>query len=242
MSDQAIQELTGHYRDTFEVTYRLWEQRNRVFLALLAVVGIGSVALYRLPAPPGAASAESTSVIVKAAVAIASSASPLPGNAAELAATIPYPLVHAAILVSVFYMMVNLFHRSATVLRNYGYLKQLEGEIRGRLALGEDSIAFTREGEFYWSNRPAMFGMVKYFYTSILGGLLGLFFYYRLSEDVGLWLKEMSQGNGFLVAIDLLVFAPTALVFAGYVLNTLGLDRDPRKVLPTSPQETARPG
>jgi hypothetical protein len=35
--------LIKHYQKTYDLTYQLWSQRNRIFLLLLAVVGVGAI-------------------------------------------------------------------------------------------------------------------------------------------------------------------------------------------------------
>jgi hypothetical protein len=62
----------------------------------------------------------------------------------------------------VFYLTVNLYHRALYVLRNYRYLGKLEEEIREQLKISAESVAFTRESTFYWGDRGALLGAVKW--------------------------------------------------------------------------------
>lgn len=231
MPDSDVAELTAHYRETSEVNQRLWEQRNRTFLTLILTIGLGATLLYQLPPPPEGG----RPIIFEAVVKLTLQDS----EQARLATVFPYPILHAVILITVFYMMVVFFHRSATVLRNFSYLALLETEIRQRLNLPADSVAFTRESSFYWTHRPRMFGLVKYMYVAILGALLALFFSYRLVEDIG----HLSGGaadyrQALLVGIDIVVAIPTVTIFVAYVLNTLDLEAR----LATSTQHAKGPG
>ena len=38
--------LVQHYQDTYQLTYQLWQQRNRLFLILLEVVALASLLTY----------------------------------------------------------------------------------------------------------------------------------------------------------------------------------------------------
>jgi len=108
------QELTAHYRDTSEITQKLWEQRNRTFLYLILAIGVGATMLYKLPPPPEGG----RPIIFEAVVRLTA----LDTEHAGLVAIFPYPVLHAIVLIAVFYLMVVFFHRSATVLRNFSYL------------------------------------------------------------------------------------------------------------------------
>jgi hypothetical protein len=218
VSDGGVAELTAHYRETSELNQRLWEQRNRTFLLLILTIGIGATILFKLPPPPEGG----RPIIFEAVVRLALENQDNTG----VVLLFPYPILHAVVLIAVFYQMVVFFHRSATVLRNYSYLARLEKEIRLRLNLPESSVAFTRESTFYWNHRPRMFGLVKYMYVGILGTLLVLFFSYRFFEDVGQWMSSpFHYTEPMLVGIDALVAIPTLVIFGAYVLNTLDLEK-----------------
>jgi hypothetical protein len=42
-TDSVLRALTDHYNNTFEMTWRLWMQRNRTFLTLLVVIALAIV-------------------------------------------------------------------------------------------------------------------------------------------------------------------------------------------------------
>ena len=41
--------LVEHYQKTYELTYKLWQQRNRTFLLLLAVIAAATFLSFRTP-------------------------------------------------------------------------------------------------------------------------------------------------------------------------------------------------
>lgn len=194
--------LVQHYQDTYQLTYQLWQQRNRLFLTLLGVVALASLLTY---AP------ETNSILLSwigKAVGIT--------DQDKLTASIPFALMHAAFLAVVFYLMVNLFHRALYILRNYRYLGMLESEIREALKLKDADHAFTRESRFYWANRPWALGTVKYVYVVFLGVLLLAFLGGRLYADWGNWL---------LVAVDLGLTVPTLGYFLAFSYYSIGFDQ-----------------
>jgi hypothetical protein len=198
--------LTQHYQDTYQLTYQLWQQRNRLFLILLAVIALASLLTY---AP------ETNSILLAwlgKAVGIT--------DQAKLTASVPFALMQAAFLAVVFYLMVNLFHRALYILRNYRYLGELEKEIRTALDLKASEFSFTRESQYYWSDRPWVLGTVKYVYVVFLGVLLLAFSGGRLYADWGNWL---------LFFVDLGLTVPTLGYFLAYSYYSIGLDRTQNK-------------
>ena len=194
--------LVQHYQDTYQLTYQLWQQRNRLFLTLLGVVALASLLTY---AP------ETNSILLSwigKAVGIT--------DHNKLTAGIPFALMQAVVLAVVFYLMVNLFHRALYILRNYRYLGALEIEIRKALKLEEADHAFTRESKFYWSDRQWALGTVKYVYVIFLGLLLLAFFGGRLYTDRGNWL---------LVAVDVALAIPTLGYFYAFSYYSIRSDK-----------------
>src|SRR5712692_6154591 len=161
MSD-TTEILANHYQRTFELTYELWKQRNRTFLALVSVIGAGTLLTFR------AAQANPLLVYWIAKLLGLSDKDSI----AALGKSFPFGLLQSLLLIVVFYLMVNLYHRALYVLRNYRYLGALEREIRKQLGLEAESCSFTRESSFYWSDRPPLLGGVKWFYIVLVGALL----------------------------------------------------------------------
>jgi hypothetical protein len=130
----------------------------------------------------------------------------------------PFKIIHGMFLVAIFYLMVNLYHRSVTALRYYAYLGALESEIRTHLGFDESKEkGFTRESLFYWRQRPYLLRLVKYFYIFIIGGMLGLFYFLRVGGD-------FVRGDRIMLSIDILVGIPTALIFLAYMTQSVSLD------------------
>lgn len=207
---EKLQALVDHYNRTSEATWRLWESRNRTFLLLLFYVVLATLF--------------SNDEFLLAALKTLFSYLNLsfgefsPGSYS-------YLMIQMALLVLVFFYTVTLYHRSASVGMHYGYLAKLEGEIRHEAALPPSSIAFTRESNWYWQRRPFGFVTVKYFYSLIIGILLVLLYYVRLSKD----LQAVTGWNVFsaqvqLAVADLTIGVLTALAYLFYVLTTFRLD------------------
>jgi len=204
---EKLELLVEHYQKTYELTYELWLQRNRIFLLLLAVAGVATILTYR----PADAYPLLVAWLAKL-LGIEDKA-----RVTALQDSFPFTLLHGILLVVVFYLMVNLCHRALYVLRNYAYLGALEREIRESLNLTRDSVGFTRESDFYWSQRPWLLSTVKWVYVVLLGGFLGVFLWGRFSAD-------RTGGNKQLVIVDILVSIPIAFYFFGYAWYTLRLD------------------
>ncbi|UCF05213.1 MAG: hypothetical protein JSV33_15045 [bacterium] len=199
--------LAEHYQKTYELTYQLWSQRNKIFILLLVVIGVAAILTYR--------PADTYPLLVAWLAKLLG----IEGEARIMALqrSFPFALLHGILLLIVFYLMVNLCHRALYVLRSYAYLGALEQEIRESLGIAEGSAGFTRESHFYWSNRPWLLSTAKWVYVVLLGVFLGVFLWGRISAD---W----KEGNTHLVIVDILVSIPIAFYFFGYAWYTLSRD------------------
>lgn len=206
MSEKA-KALADHYQNTYELTYSLWQQRNRTFLLLLAVIGIATLLTFRAP--------QADSLLVDY-LAKWVGVSDDPVRLAEIRRGFPFGLLQSILLIIVFYLMVNLYHRAVYVLRNYRYLACLEKEIRGELALAEEAVSFTRESSFYWSERSRLSGFVKWVYIAMLGLLLLAFLGGRIWDDF--------QRARILALVDLAIAVPTLVFFWEFARSSVGLD------------------
>lgn len=213
MSDKRIsnkdvaQVLAEHYQKTYELTYELWSQRNRIFLILLGVIGVGTVLTFDV-------SGTRPLLVRWIAISLKIEAD---DKIQQLQNSFPFQLVQSIFTLIVFYLIVSLYHRALYVLRNYRYLGSLEREIRQRLAIGEDSQAFTRESMFYWSDRSILLRTVKYVYIILLGLLLSAFLFKRLYDDF--------QTGGWLLKIaDLLIGSAIILYFFAYATSSISWD------------------
>ena len=120
-------------------------------------------------------------------------------------------------MVVVFYLVVNLYHRAPYVLRNYRYLAGLEKEIRQQIEAPAESIAFTREGNFYWSDRASLQSAVKWCYVVLIGCLLFAFLGGRIYED-------FRTRTFALAAVELVVSVATSLFFLAYARSSISMD------------------
>lgn len=199
--------LVGHYQKTYELTYTHWRQRNRTFLILLGVISVATLLIF------GGSKTDSMLVYFIAKLVGATDAA---GREA-IRQGLPFGLVQSILLMVVFYLTVNLYHRALYVLRSYRYLGRLEQEIRQDLALPADSIAFTRESSFYWNDRPPLSGWVKWIYILMLGLLLLAFLGARIIGDF--------HSHSYLLGlVDLIIALPTLLFFYAYARSSVSLD------------------
>jgi hypothetical protein len=191
--------LAEHYQKTFEVTLEVWNQRNKTFLLLLAVVGGATLLTFN------AAQAQPLLVDLIAKLLSIQDAS----RHKELRASFPYGLIQAILLMIVLYLTLVLYHRTMFIQRSYKYLGKLEGEIRSGLNLDTTSAAFTREGAFYEGNTPRLRHAVAIAYVGMLGLLLLAFLGMRIFSD-------FAAGSYLLGILDVLVASPTLLFFGAY--------------------------
>ena len=200
--------MVDHYQKTFELTYELWRQRNRTFLLLLGVIGVATLLTFRVP--------EANSLLVDL---VAKALNVRDASRIEvLRKSFPFGILQSILLFVVFYLMVNLYHRALSVLRNFRYLGMLEAEIREDLDLQEPTVSFSREGDFYWGNRGPVLGVVKWIYIVLLGALL-------LSFLIGKSIDDVRTGSGILIVVDAVMGIPTLFFFAAYVRSSIRLDR-----------------
>jgi hypothetical protein len=209
--------LIDHYDRTYELTYKLWEQRNSIFLVLLCVISIATLLTF-----------------------YASQANPLlldlyakflgitdPRRITDLRKSFPFGLLQSVLLIVIFYLMVNLYHRALYVLRSYKYLASLEDEIRQCLGLQEAAISFTREGKYYANYYSLLQNGVKWIYAGLLGCLL-------LAFLVGRAVQDFHTGNPILAVIDILIACPILAYFFGYVFSSATLDTKKQQHSPLS--------
>lgn len=207
MAEAKGELLIDHHQKTYELTYRLWTQRNRIFLLHLATISVATLLTCRV------SGAESLFVAWVAGLLGTDGES----QVRELRASFPFALLQSILMMVVFYLMLALYHRALHVLCNYAYLGALETEIRELLDLQESHVAFTRESVFCWSNRPRMLGAVKWVYIALLGLLLFAFLGGRLVGD-------FRAGDKLPALVDGLVVLPTTIFFFAYATTFVNRD------------------
>lgn len=198
MSD-AAEIMVEHYQKTYELTFEMWRQRNRIFLVLLAVIGVATLLTFRVP--------EANSLFVDLIAKLLGVSDQQ--RIQELRQSFPFGLLQSILLTTIFYLMVNLYHRARYVLRSYSYLSNLEREIRQQLNLADGTISFTRESTFYWGQRDLLSGFVKWVYIVFLGLLLIAFLVGRIIDD-------FRTGSVLLAIVDLIIAIPTIIFYFGY--------------------------
>lgn len=201
--------LVEHYQKTYELTNQFWSQRNQIFLILVSAVGIAAILTY--------SPADTNPLLVAWLAKLLDIKEE--SQVMALHRSFPFALLQGIMLIVIFYLMVNLFHRSLYVLRNYAYLGKLEHEIRASLKFSKQSVGFTRESYYYWNKRPFLLSTVKWAYIVLLGGLLGIFLWGRLAADC-------AAKNIQLLVVDIVAALPIVAYFCGYTWYTLRWDTD----------------
>jgi hypothetical protein len=171
---ESVELITEHYQKTYELTHELRKDRNRIFLILVGFLAIATL-LFSLGQP------QANSLLVKG---IAKALDLTDKNEiAALQNNANFSLLQTMVLAVVFYLAVNLYHHTTTVLRLYSYLGKMESEIRDALILAPSTVSFTRESIFYNKYHSRWLGWVGRIYVLILLVLLGSFLYLRLADD-----------------------------------------------------------
>ena len=196
--------LADHYQKTFELTLKVWEQRNRTFLILLVTVGAASLLTFN---------------VAQAQPLLADLISKLAGiedaaRRAELRNSFPYGLIQSILLMAVLYLTLILYHRTTFILQSYAYLPEVENELRAATGIGAEMVSFSREGSFYRTHRPAFGKLIGGTYVVMLGLLLSAFCIARIYGDI--------KSSQFLfAAVDSLISLAILPFYFGYARSSL---------------------
>ena len=123
----------------------------------------------------------------------------------------------SAILVIIFYLMQKLYSTNLSVSRYYLYLGIMEDEIRKTLELPANSVAYTREGKFYWGGRTTAQNISKWLYVFVIAITILPFSVLKVLGDLGV-------GKTILTAVDLAVSLMTLVYMVEYTRSALRLD------------------
>ncbi len=214
MEEETVRAITEHYQKTFELTYEMWKERNRLFVYLVIITGIGLLLLLRVP--------ELDSLLVDAIAKLFGITDT--ARIAQLYKDFPFDVLLSVFLVIIFYLMQRLYSTNLSVMRNYLYLGAVEGEIRQYIDLPDKSVSFTREGNFYWGERTITQNASKWFFILIILIILLPFVILKLINDAGL-------RNIIITAVDVFVSIMTLTYFVEYARSAQNLDV---KKLPSS--------
>jgi len=198
--------LADHYQKTFEVAYDTWKERNKIFVYLVLVASVGLMLLLRVPT--------ANDLLVDAIAKFLNITDPI--RKADLKSGFPFDILLSAILVVMFYLMQRLYSTNLSVMRNYLYLGALEQDIKPHLGLPSGSIAFTREGGFYWSSRTKMQSVSKYYYVAVL--------FIILIPYIGIKLFNDFNPFNWVFLVDGIVSALTISYWWEYMRSSLRMD------------------
>ena len=208
MTDEVVvQTIAEHYQKTFEITHETWKERNNLFVYLVLTTSVGLLMLLRVP--------QLNSLLVDAIAKLLGITDLT--RIAQLYKDFPFDILLSVFLVIIFYFMQKLYSTNLSVMRNYLYMGAVEDEIRQHLGLSAGSVAFTREGRFYWGERTMTQKISKWYFVVVISILLLPFLILKLANDVSL-------GNGLVMVADFLVALMTLAYFIEYARSTVTLD------------------
>lgn len=198
--------LADHYQKTFEVAFEVWKERNKLFVYLVVIAGLGLTLLLRVPT--------ADDLIVDAIAKFLDITDP--ARKATLQNGFPFNILLSAVLVVMFYLMQRLYSTNLSVMRNYLYLGLLEKEIQPHLGLPGGSVSFTREGNFYWGMRRSMQSMSKFYYVAVLFIILVPFMFIKIYNDL--------VSPSWIVIVDGIVAALTLSYWWEYARSSFRMD------------------
>jgi len=199
--------VAAHYQSTFDLAHAAWKDRNKLFVALVLTAGLGLLLLLQVP---------TTDSLLVAAIAKFLNITD-PATRDNLLKAFPFDILLSGVLVTMFYLMQRLYSTNLSVMRTFIYLGALEDEIRGYLGLPADSVAFTREGKFYWSKRTFTQWISKWYYVIVLFLILIPFMVLKLRAD-------FAQAHWLITVVDLAVSLMTAFYWEEYAHSSVRLD------------------
>lgn len=247
--------LTGHYQTIREQLNNSWEQRNRRYSLLVAMLAVAALLSFVQGPLVQALGRLSTSELATLLAKLPTLSSPDVANlvASFLVynAAVVFDSLMIAFLVLSFYLMTDLFHRSSMLASSYVYLALVEGEIRNVLLLRDTDVAFTREGSFYNVTGFGMTRLIGGMNKGMLGLLLLLFFGSRLLNDSPQDLLPMRwpeptdfaawggwARRNFLFALDVVSGLLTLVMYLGYLMVKSPSEPEVRAAIATARRPT----
>lgn len=200
IAEKKAEILADHFQKTFEHNHSLWEERNKNFLVLLGVTGVELLLIYRTDGV--------LSVIADFYSKFLKDKSP-----DEIARGFPFNLLISILLVVILYLMIQISHRTSHITRTYGYLEQVERDIRNTLEI-TSGHSLTREGEYYRNTQRYLSKLTGAVYALLLGALLLLVGYgkvWPLRPTVTISIDTL------LPAVDVLVLGMTGVFYINYL-------------------------
>lgn len=224
--------LVEHYHQTYDLTFKLWKERNRAFLLLITTLAIAALISYdprafqdRTWAIPGlvaaasdAATTRNTFLLTAMCYAVKEDdCKPGSETIAHFAKTFPHDAFDGIISIIVLYLMLNITNLTSTIFRYYSYINRLENEVRTEMQIGRWSVAFAREGQWYERHHAPMQVPIRYFYVLLLTGMLGFYFFVRIAGELhagGNFVRL--AGHGGIALLSVLALYGYAVIILGW--------------------------
>jgi hypothetical protein len=198
-SKESAAIIADHYQKTFDLTYNLWQERNKNFIMLLIISAAEILIAYRTEQVTGVLAA-----IYKALTDLS-----LDEATNAINNGFPFNILQTILLAVILFLMIQIYHRTSHINRSYGYLGALETDIRERLKSHVGETSFTREGDYYKNNRPKLLKLTGLVYAIFLGFLLVLVYF------GGYWIE--STKNTSKTLIDYIILVTIALYYFSYL-------------------------
>lgn len=197
-AEKTAEILAEHYQKTVELALATWKQRNLLFFVLLGVISAATLLAFNVP------QADS---ILKSLLARLLKVQP------DDLADFPVAVIQSALLLTVFFFVVNLYQASLLVRKLDVYLRELEHEIRVQLGL-QSSQAFTRESSHNTGRqrKPAVFLAATYVAS------LGIFLVASLGGQI---VADFRSHKILLGCVDVVIAIATLLYFFLYAHGAL---------------------
>ncbi|MGY1673077.1 hypothetical protein [Geodermatophilus sp. SYSU D00710] len=199
--DTAAELIASHYQQSFDLAYRYWRERNRLFGLLLLLLALAALLSVQATA----------STLLVTVVANTLGVEDDADSLDALQQSFSIALINGATLAGAAFLIFLVYQRTRYLNLLYAYLRALESELRGHLQLAKSSRAFTREGDFYESLPSDLVArLIRVAYLSISGLLLVSVFVFRVFQD--------AQAHAYWnVAVDCAFGALSILFYWGYV-------------------------
>lgn len=212
--------LVDHYHQSYELTYRIWEKRNSTYVFAVAAFFVTSVISIDL--------AGSFSILM--AYLTGQDLGAMNMKIREFAfettsGNIIFIMGYISLDLIAIYYLSQLYSREIQLRMMYGFLHDLESDLRKRFEIAPGEVAFSREGVYYAQHVPqAMTAFLNSLFTLVMIMVVSMWIALKLSPygAVAAWspLADSlpAQWETVTLSSSLLTTFISFLVLVAYVL------------------------
>ncbi len=204
--------LVEDYRIAKDSNAETWKERNRNFIILVICCGLYVLISFR------------DSEITQLLNAILRKYVESEKQTNTDVVSLPFTLLQVALMIVILYLVINIYHRTRGIFRNFIYLNKLELTIHDKLKLG-DATGFGRENSYYQNDLPSFQTVTKLVYVVVLGMLF-------CAIGNALYFSAQTQTLTS-VLLQAIPFAGVTVYYALYAFSVIFLDN--REVLQGKP-------